>query len=386
MPQQRSKLSQQAKTSRERENAEYGPRVLVDVKSFEATMGNEPIFTRALIEQAAKQVEQIRSRHSQTEKQLLKIPHLLGGGADIVHIPSCPSPAVTLSWRHTFSLADKGGKSAPYHIRQKDTGTNLIMTETLKPDDPNHPVRKHVAHMQDPPEMEDMERFEAILLASPFWVRVKQCVDTLQVEVKNIVCMAMGSLFEDTDTHKAVKGKMSARRCTQHLLACMISAYLSQRYRTTTSSSSTLSSPSPTPIPIVAYDPIYDLKDIHILSHLSSPITVVSDPYHYLSITPSSLIIAIGVPIFVPIHEIAADLCWPSGPTGMLCNEIYEHSWHEEGKMVCLDQRTPRVGRMLGLYDAEWLGCEAVDAEGCAGRKDEVWEWAQDMFWYASKK
>jgi hypothetical protein len=176
------------------------------------------------------------------------------------------------------------------------------------------------------------------------------------------------------------KGKLDRHRSTQHLLAGACANYLSDKY-------ASASSTSPSPIPIVARDPSYNLKDLHLLSRMSPPITIVSNPYQYLSITPNSLLIVIGIPTFIPIHEIAADICFPGGPAAIICNEIWEHPWHKDGQMTCLDQRTPRVDRMLNQYDVQWLGKD-LEHDGTAISKfeEDVNNWAQDQFLYARRE
>ena len=299
-------------------------------------------------------------------------------------------------------MAEKDGKIAPYQIHTGDDNIHKpTETQTLKPNDEHYPLRKEIAQMPTPPELEDIKNFETILLASPLWTTIKKRLESSRVEVKNIVCMALGSPYECENEVMEQTNKLSRESCTQHLLACAIANHLSQRYRAI----SKLSSP-PTDIPIYAYDPDYTLPALRVLSHLSPPITVVSDPHHYLSITPSTLVIAICAPVWVPIYEIAADLCSPSGPAALLCNEIYTHPWHAEGKIMKLDQWAPRVGRMLDLYEKQWLGAEFVgdgeeeeseeeeseEEENEEEEKHEQWRdqgmggWEQDMFWYARRE
>jgi hypothetical protein len=51
-----------------------------------------------------------------------------------------------------------------------------------------------------------------------------------------------------------------------------------------------------------------------------------------------------------------ADLLYPSGPAALLCHELFEQPWHLEGKNACMDQRVPRVAKMLEQYEVDWLG------------------------------
>jgi hypothetical protein len=362
------------KDRKEKCNMSYGAQVFEDAASFEASLDNKPIFTRALIEQAAEQVQRVHKGEPQKDKRLIRIPHLLGGGSTNLQIPAHASPAVHISWTATFSLAKMGGRNAGYRITPCNSIDNFTATEILKPDDPNHPLRQRIALMRDPPELEEMKSFEAMFLASRFWANLRKHLDHLTVPVENIVCVALGSLF--------VEDKLDGRHATQHLLACTISTYLSQRYASSSRSSSL--PPSASNIPIISRDPAYTLKDIHLLSRLIPPITVVSDPYQYLSITPNTLFISISVPFFVPVHEIVADLCSPTGPAAILCKEVFEHPWHKNGLVVALDQRTPRVGRMLEKFDVQWLG-RGVGGEEWDG-KEILDGWAEHQFWYARKE
>jgi hypothetical protein len=50
-----------------------------------------------------------------------------------------------------------------------------------------------------------------------------------------------------------------------------------------------------------------------------------------------------------------ADLLYPSGPAALLCHELFEQPWHLEGKNACMDQRVPRVAKMLEQYEVDWL-------------------------------
>jgi hypothetical protein len=38
----------------------------------------------------------------------------------------------------------------------------------------------------------------------------------------------------------------------------------------------------------------------------------------------------VHMPTFVPFYEIIADICFPSGPAAIICNEIYEYSSQKE--------------------------------------------------------
>jgi hypothetical protein len=355
---------------------------LKDVKAFEASLDNKPIFSRDLIKKVAEYVEQVREgRQPDTEKPT-QLPHILGGGFYTLTIPLRPPESVTVSWLNAYRLSEKKGKHPGYCINTLKDGCDGVAT--LKPDDPDHPLRQEIARMPEPPQLKEMDQFETKFLMSKFWAGLRGRLDTLTVPVKNIVCIGLGTLFtnEYASSERKItsKGGMNYRSTSQHLLACSCADYLSNRYAKSSSS-------SPSPIPILARDPSYKLKDMKIFSHLCPPITVVSDPYEYLSITPNTLVIAISLPVFVPIHEIAADVCFPSGPAAILCNEIFEFPWHKHGLMASLDQRTPRVSKMLEKYDKQWLG-KGLEGPAALGSEYEtaINGWAQDQFLYARKE
>jgi hypothetical protein len=87
-------------------------------------------------------------------------------------------------------------------------------------------------------------------------------------------------------------------------------------------------------------------------------------------------------PAFIPIQEIIADSLFPSGPAAMFSNEIVKHPWHEEGKNTSMNQRVPRVAKMLELYeDPLWFGGDL----GHSGRNDEELGWMHSAVWYGGR-
>jgi hypothetical protein len=204
---------------------------------------------------------------------------------------------------------------------------------------------------------------EAKLLSGSTWVELQKLLLKLPAKVDNIVNIALGSPFKYDQLDK-----LCPRTCEQHLMASPISTFLQQHYG------------SDAPIPIVAYDPAYNVEALRVLSDLPIPITVVSQPHQYPSMSPNSLVFCIGVPSFTPVFEIIADLIFPSGPLAMLCNELWKHPWHAQGQNIVLEHRVPRVSKMLDRYhDLIWLG-ESVDRSDV----DSGWLWS--MVWYARKE
>jgi hypothetical protein len=358
---------------------------LEDARDFEASLHNKPIFSRDLIRKVAGYIEQVHEGHQSDTEKRIQLPHVLGNGSLTLTIPRRPPKVVTVNWLNTYLLIEEEGKHPEYFIGTiKNIYDRFEGSVTLRPDDPNHPLRQEVARMPEPPELKEMDRFETIFLKSKFWAGLREHLDTQTVPVKNIVCIGLGTLFLDEGTSPESRitnrGEMDYYAASQHILACSCANYLSRRYADSSSS-------PPSPIPIVARDPAYEIKDMHVLSRLSPPITIVSDPYQYLAITPNTLVIAIGFPVYVPVYEIAADVCFPSGPAAIICAEIFEHTGHKDGLMAYLDPRAPRVSKMLAKYDTQWLGKELEDPDDQESEYEEaINDSAEDLFLYARKE
>lgn len=139
------------------------------------------------------------------------------------------------------------------------------------------------------------------------------------MRVDNIVCLAFGST-----TYILGDGNRAA---TQHTFACAVSNYLSQRYATKSSTDAT-----PCSVPIVAQDPSYFSEDALVLSYFKPSMSVVAEPYQYLTI-PSTLVISLYPLTDLPIYKIVADITFPMGTVAMVCADILSHPWHKEGKI-----------------------------------------------------
>jgi hypothetical protein len=96
--------------------------------------------------------------------------------------------------------------------------------------------------------------------------------------------------------------------------------------------------------------------------------------------SPNSLVFCVGVPAFSPVFENIADSMFPSGPLGVVCNELREQPWHAQGQNTAFEHRVPRVGKMLNLYDEPLCRGESVDRRNV----DSGWLWS--IVWYARKK
>lgn len=345
---------------------------LFDAKAFEEDVGG-PIFTRAVIKLAAGDIE--LARNPEAFNLVLRIPNAFGDNLRAIDNGNGATFA-RLTFTNTFNLMWHGDETPLYTIERRsrsDYDDNVLehtaQTTTVKPGDDRQ--RQYIASMPAPLGMSQMDDFRAQLVRSQSWTKFRSLLQGLNVEVNNIVCIAMGSFidtFNDTSLNR--------RTATQHLFACATSLFLRHQYRPTTSSC-----PWPS---IVAYDPAYTLSDAIVLSRLVPPIEVVSDPYHYLSITPNTLVISICCPNSVPAFEIIADLLSPGGPAAILTNDLVERSWHKDGKLHSFDTRTPRVNKMMELFEEKPL---AGMMEGLVSDNEESdWiEWIAGSSWWVRK-
>jgi len=380
---ERSAITQRVKDSREKHCQSCGPEFFEDARAFEAALDNKPLFTRAFFEKAAKQVEIIRK--GDPNRPFMFLPSVLGGEEVKGRVPSHASPAVSLGFSGVFNCASDT-MSPAYHITTPHPKDNLEFSDTmaLKPDTLQSTHEQVSQRCSTSEEYKGIPKvLETSLLQSRFWACVRKQLEALTVQVDNIVCVALGSLHR-TDEEDWENNTPA----TQHVLACAISTYLSQRYAATSSATST-----PTPIPIVARDPAYELEDMVMLFQCNPPITVVSEPYQYLSITPSTLLISLYQPAFVPVFQVAADMCFPRSPAAIITAEIMSHPWHKEGKIMALDTWTPRVGRMLECMSATWLGrefaddCPSPDGDGRFEKScDLIDDWGKNLTFYARKE
>ncbi|KAI4646446.1 uncharacterized protein J4E79_010508 [Alternaria viburni] len=381
---ERSDMAQRIKDDREKQCQSYGPQVFEDARAFEASLDNGILFTRAFFEKAAEQVEIVR--RGDPNMPFMFLPLVLGNGQVEKRVPPCASPAVSLGFSGVFIGASDMMRPA-YHIRtpqHQDTKYDFSDTRVLKPDSLQSTHEQASQQCSSSREYKGIPKaLETSLLRGRFWASVREQLDALTVPVDNIVCVALGTMYGTEE-----EGRKDDTSATQHLLACAISTYLSQRYATTSSATST-----PTPIPIVARDPAYKREDMIMLSQCNPPITVVSEPYQYLSITPSTLLISLYQPAFVPVFQVAADMCFPISPAAIITAEILSHPWHKEGKIMALDTWTPRVGRMLECMNATWLGREFAD--DCLSPDDEgrfenagdlIDDWGKNLTFYARKE
>lgn len=337
--------------------------MLENVSVFEEAVGHKPLFTRDVLKQAASDLAKTHDPKTRNDK--IVAPNVLGGGSSDVWNSGRTSQ---IGWRSSYRLQAALGKLSFYSISSWSSSVSLADKYDLRPnDDATDPFRLRIAKMPRPvDELNAIAGPQQRFIRRSVWYEMTKLLRTLSVKVDNIVCIALGALHQDD-----FENGLSPNSCGQNLVACCIAEYLESLYNDSKS------------IPIIACDPEYSVADIKLLSSLSHPISVVSDPQHYLSITPNSLVMCISIPAFVPVWEIVADSLFPSGPTAMLCNELFSHPWHEYGQIGPFEQKPPRVAKMLELYhEPLWLGGEVGGDQDI----DSVIRWFRFPVWYARKQ
>ncbi|KAF2848413.1 hypothetical protein T440DRAFT_520103 [Plenodomus tracheiphilus IPT5] len=215
-----------------------GSHVVEILATFEAQTG--PIFTRAVLEKAAQQVDLVRKgsvtlgtlTHTPQFREFMQAPNALGDGITETNLDPDFPPYASIEFLKAYDLASKDGKQPPYTIDSADMNSvhwrrSFMDTVTLKRDDDiDHPVRKEPAALQEQFVRRKKPNFQDMLRNTPFWANLMNRLDKLTVKVDNIVCLALGDLAaKDND-----QGRRQAAYCLQHSLACLISAHLTARY------------------------------------------------------------------------------------------------------------------------------------------------------------
>jgi len=337
------------------------PHTLEDTVAFEASVGNKPRFTRELLERAVAHA--VRANSSAYESRNVIIPHLLGGG-------EWKPPCIWGSddgWRldvrfvPTFELTKEKGRKPLYTLMSQ---RGFLIENILRPDDiDTNPVRKTMA--EEAPSaalVSEMVAMQQRIEASQAMEKIKTLLSVSPVQIDNIVCLALGNLCKPNARIEYMRG--------EHILACAIADCLAEH------------NDSASTIPILAFDPEYDVEACRLLAHLPHPIHVVSSPYEYLSITPNTLVICLGIPLYVPAYEIMADLLFPSGPAALMCIELQHKPWHAKGLNSQWDPLVPRVAKMLEHYEVDWLGDVVPKVQD--GGLEEL-QWLRIVNWYSRK-
>jgi hypothetical protein len=235
-------------------DVEAHPQLLEDVGAFEKSVGNKPLFTREVLEQAAADVAKAR------KNEQVVVPHVLGNGTRQIwsgrewHAPS-------LFWTHSWGLAAVQGKMSLYSLTGSSWSTwstsAVVEKYDLRPDDQSTNVQRQKLESYPAPVgvLDQMAELQSRILKHKVWSTITKLLVDLPVKVDNVVCLALGSLYLQPWTS------------SQHLLAICMADFLAAHYG------------SSTPLPILAFDPCYTTKDLSVLFQLPHPITIVSDPY-----------------------------------------------------------------------------------------------------------
>jgi hypothetical protein len=77
------------------------------------------------------------------------------------------------------------------------------------------------------------------------------------------------------------------------------------------------------------------LPEHYALTHVTPPISLVSSPHHFFSITANSLVVSLYMPMFNPFMEVVRDLCFPGGPAAFLILEVPEDGGLRCGIQQC---------------------------------------------------
>jgi hypothetical protein len=291
------------------------------------------------------------------------IPHVLGDGEwTPVQVSGNYGPRKTMRFVPSFELAKKKGRKPLYTIEPE---SGFLIENIFRPDDfDTNPVRKEIAQEAPPATLlSELAAMQQRIQASQAMEDMKKVLIASPVRIDNIVCLALGNLCKPNFRLQNMRG--------EHLFACAIADAIAEHNGSASS------------IPILAFDPDYDMEACRLLAHLPHPIQVVSGPYEYLSMTPNTLVICLGIPLFVPAYEIMADVLFPSGPAALMCYEFAEQPWHGKGLNSEFDPLVPRVAKMLEQYEADWLGDVVPKAED--GGLEEL-QWLRKVTWYGRKE
>lgn len=262
----------------------------------------------------------------------------------------------------TFELAKEQGRKPLYTITLQ---RGFLIENISRPDDiDTNPVRKTMAEEAPPAALvSEMVAMQQRIEASQAMKKIKTLLSASPVRIDNIVCLVTGNLCKPNSKIEYMRG--------EHLLACTIADCLAEHYESTST------------IPILAFDPEYDMEACRLLAHLPHPTHVVSSPYEYLSITPNTLVICLGIPLYVPAYEIMADLLFASGPAALMCIELQHKPWHAKGLNSRWDPRVPRVAKMLEQNEVDWLGDVIPKVQD--GGLEEL-QWLPIVIWYSRKE
>jgi hypothetical protein len=177
-----------------------------------------------------------------------------------LYVRCCPVLNLT-----SYTIAKSLGHCPPYKfiframsVAPEEDSPEMAVLNTLKPNDPGHPLRQKVARMDEPPQLQQLRDLEAALMASSYWAKLKKHLLKPEAKVDNIVCVVLGDVVTSEGTFGPPTNVLSPRSASQNLLATLICRLLSECYAEV--ESPTTSIEPKVPIPIVAFDPDYSSK------------------------------------------------------------------------------------------------------------------------------
>jgi hypothetical protein len=176
---------------------ETNPQSLLSLASLERQVANKPIFTRRMLEQAAKNVEQ--ARKNQKTIQINGIyPNVR---AKIWPVPGAgPAFGVDIDFQKRFTMADDGQEALPYILHvidgQRFDADSIVCTNTITPNSSNALRRRAQKESPDPNKMDYLKKMEHKWAATSQWASIKKKLVTMasEVEIKNIVCIGLGKM------------------------------------------------------------------------------------------------------------------------------------------------------------------------------------------------
>jgi hypothetical protein len=108
-------------------------------------------------------------------------------------------------------------------VAPEEDSPEMAVLNTLKPNDPGHPLRQKVARMDEPPQLQQLRDLEAALLASSYCAKLKKNLLKPEAKVDNIVCVALEDVVTSEGTFEPPTNVLSPRSASQDLLATLIS-------------------------------------------------------------------------------------------------------------------------------------------------------------------
>ncbi|KAF9728811.1 hypothetical protein PMIN01_13191 [Paraphaeosphaeria minitans] len=240
----------------------------ISLTVFEREFFGKRIFTRELLETAAETVALARQK--------------IDGKNETAAVVIKALRAVSVAWQRLQDMVEAGKAATPFKLNavfsnlpSEEDQIACANTLTLEKTGLQKWARETPASEAQLRAFSDArEAWEATSQRASLRSELTAISD--QHRIKNIVCNALGTLFtEDQSDFEPRDGGIHA--APPGLPAA--------------------------PLEIVAYDPAYTTSDLQFLAQLPQPITIVSDPHHYLAITPETRVVCISHPVYVPVFR-----------------------------------------------------------------------------------